>query len=163
MRWLEASASRVVRQAPDQVFAFSAAIENMPCWVIGVSEPRRVSGGEFGAQSTFVSKYTYGGRTHDIRYEVTAFDAPRCFAIRSIGGPFPFQRTVTIEPAKIGSRIENRMKAGSDSRATSVSFLLGAPLLRRLMQRRLRQELDRLRQALPEGPAPPPPHCAGPC
>ena len=137
------------------MFAFSSAVENMPCWVIGVSEPRRVSGGEFGAGSTFVSKYTYGGRTHDIRYEVTAFDAPRCFTIRSIGGPFPFQRTVTIEPAKSGSRIENRMKAGSDSRATSVSFLLGAPLLRRLMQRRLRQELDRLGKALAEGaPAP---------
>lgn len=155
MRWLEASASIVVQQAPDQVFAFSAAIENMPRWVIGVSEPRRTSGGEFRARSTFASRYTYGGRTHDISYEVTVFDAPRCFAIRSIGGPFPFERTVTIESAKSGSRVENWLKAGSDSRATSVSFLLGAPLLRRLMQRRLRQELDRLREALAEeAPAP---------
>ena len=150
MRWLEASASIVVQEPPDQVFAFSAAIENMPRWVIGVSEPRRTSGGEFGARSTFASQYTYGGRTHDINYEVTAFDAPRCFAIRSIGGPFPFERTVTIESANSGSRVENWLKAGSDGRATSVSFLLGAPLLRRLMQRRLRQELDRLRKALAE-------------
>ena len=95
-----------------------------------------------------MSRYTYGGRTHDISYEVTTLDSPRCFGIKSIGGPFPFERTITIEPAKSGSRIENRIKAGSDSRATSVSFLLGAPLLRRLTQRRLRQELDRLRKAL---------------
>ena len=145
---MQASASIIIDKLIDAVFAFAANVENMDKWVIGVTEPRRTSDGAFGVGSTFFSKYTYGGKTSDINYVVTAHEPPRRHAVKATSGPFPFEGTIDLEPAGNGTKITNTIDAGSDSTATSVIFFLCGPVLRVMMRKQLRKELEGLKQIL---------------
>lgn len=131
-----------------EVWEFVSNIENMPRWVIGVSEPKRTSGGEFGVGSTFTSKYTYGGKTHRITYEVIGYAVPIFMAIRATTGPFPFQGTLHLEPAGGTTTVKNTVDAGADSVITSVIFVVFGRLIRKMMRKRLRSELEALKLTL---------------
>ena len=61
----------------ESVWEFVSNIENFGRWSEGVEEPRWTSEGERGVGSTYGSKYTYAGKTHEVEYEVTEF-APPC-------------------------------------------------------------------------------------
>jgi uncharacterized protein YndB with AHSA1/START domain len=151
MRFLEATAEIEIASSIDAVFAFAAQIEHLDRWVEGVSEPRTTSGGALGAGSTYASKYTYARRTHEVEYEVTAFDPPRAMAVRAASGPFPFEGRLELAEKGGGgaaTRVRNTIRAGSDGRMTSISFVLGGPLPRVMMRRRLRKELERLGEAV---------------
>jgi len=143
---VQASVSIIIERPIAAVFAFAANVENMDKWVVGVTEPRRTSDGQFGVGSTFFSKYTYAGKTHDINYVVTAYDPPRRQAVKSTSGPFPFVGTIELEAAGSGTKITNTIDAGSDSAATSAIFFLCGPLLRRMMRKQLRKELEELKK-----------------
>jgi hypothetical protein len=149
---MRASVSEMLDQPIEEVFAFVASVEHMGHWVNGVSEPRRTSEGPFGVGSTFASKYTYGNKTHDIAYVVTAHDPPTRHAVRSTAGPFPFEGVVTLEPVGRGTRITNTIDAGADSTFTSVIFVLFGPLVRMMMRQQLRKELQSLKAALTQDP-----------
>ena len=68
---MEASAEMMINRPIEEVWKFISNIDNMGKWVKGITEILRTSEGEFGAGSTFQSKYTYRKKAHDITYEVT--------------------------------------------------------------------------------------------
>lgn len=150
---MKASASVVIDQPIERVFAFVADVEHMDRWVDGVTEPRLTSEGPVGVGSTFVSKYTYADKTHDIAYVVTAYDPPRRHAVKSTSGPFPFEGWVDLETVAGGTYVTNTIDAGSDSPFTAIMFALLGPFLRLMMRRRLRAELELLKASL-ETPSP---------
>ena len=150
---MKASASVVIDRPIEEVFAFVADVENADRWVNGVTEPRRTSEGEFGVGATFASKYTWGNKTHDITYVVTAHDPPTRHAVKSTSGPFPFEGAIDLEAVAGGTWVTNTIDAGTDSIATSVIFALFGPLLRMSMRKRLRAELAGLKATL-EGARP---------
>lgn len=145
---MKASTSMVITRPIAEVFAFVADPLHMDRWVSGVTEPQRSSSGDLGVGSTFASKYTYAGKTHDITYIVTAYESPRRYDVKSTSGPFPFEGRLDLVPVGTGTRITNTINAGSDSRATSIMFVLFGPILRRMMRQRLHKELDMLKAVL---------------
>ena len=87
---MKASAAVTIYAPIDQVFDFIANIENNDQWINGVTEPAWTSVSVMETGATFQSMYTYGGKTHEIAYEITALETPRLMATRSTSGPFPF-------------------------------------------------------------------------
>lgn len=146
MRWLEATVKIEIRKPIDEVFGFAADATNIDRWVTGVSEPERTPDGDYSVGTTLRSKYTYGGRMHEITYEVTEYDPPRRHAMKSTSGPFPFVGTLDLGAGGEGGiRVTNTIWAGSDQWFTSVMFVTMAPLLRMMMRRQLRRELSALK------------------
>ena len=114
-----------------------------------MNEPHRTSEGEFGIGSTLASKYTYGGGTHDIEYEVTAFDPPTRYDMVSREGPFPFEGSVELAAIDEGATlIRNTIDAGADGAATKVIFAVGGPIVRYMMRKQLHGELEELKEML---------------
>ena len=139
----------VVDRPIQEVWEFVSDFKNMEGWVDGVSDLKPPEG-ELGIGSTFASKYTYGNRTHDITYEVTAFDPPLHIAMKSTSGPFPFEGTLTLEKWGDGTKVTNTIEAGSDSLFTTVTFVVLRPLIGMMMRKQLRKELRQLK-AIVEG------------
>jgi carbon monoxide dehydrogenase subunit G len=143
---MKASATTEISLPTTTVFEYVSDPHNMPAWVTGVDDvdllddPTRV-----GAR--FESDYTYGNRTVRMTYEVTAYEPDERYATRG-EGPFPFAGELTLEPTSDGTRVTNTIDAGSDGILTAVMFTVLRPVARRLMERRLREELDALRAEL---------------
>jgi uncharacterized protein YndB with AHSA1/START domain len=148
---MRASASAVIDRPVEEVYAFVTAVENLDQWVAGVTEPRRTSDGEFGVGATFSSKYTYAGNTHHVSYVVTAHDPPARHAVKATSGPFPFEGILELEPVAGRTKITHTIDAGADGVATQVVFTLCGPLLRVLMRKQLRKELEGLKALLEDG------------
>ena len=145
---MEATATILIRRDQEDVFRFVSDPVNMGSWVEGIMDPVITSGGEFGRGSTFESEYTYGGRSHHIRFVVTNYDPPRCFGTRSDEGPFPFRGALFMQKDRDGTFVSNTIEAGPDGIGTQVMFTLFGPLLRRSMRKQLRKELEVLKGVL---------------
>ena len=141
---MEATARRVVTRPIEDVWEYVSSVENMGEWVDGVSDVRREDGDDLGVGSRFSSKYTYRGETFDVDYEVTAYEPPNRLDVRSTDGPFPFAGSIRLTEVDGGTEVSNTIDAGSDGLVTSAIFAVLGPLLRRLMRRRLAEELDLL-------------------
>lgn len=131
----------------EEVFAYISDLEHMEEWVVGVEDVRLVSGEEGTEGARYESAYRYGGKVHEMAYEVTAVDPPRYFAMRG-DGPFPFEGELELEAIPGGTRVTNRLDAGADGRFTAVMFVVFGPILRLFMRRRLAAELDELRRTI---------------
>ena len=142
MKWIGASAELVMDHPVEAVWEFVSNIENFGRWAEGVEGPRWTSEGERGVGSTYESKYTYAGKTHEVEYEVTEFRAPVRFGSKTTAGPFPYQGTITIEKVDGGTKVTHDMMAGSDGAITAFMFTYLRPLLRPLMRKRLLKELQ---------------------
>ena len=145
---MKASTSITIDRPVEQAFAFVADPETMYRWVIGVTQPKRTSEGEFGLGSTFDSKYTYRGKTFDVSYLATEFEPPTRYGFKSTAGPFPSEGLIELETAGTRTRVAFTIDAGSDSVATTVIFALFGPLIRMLMRRHLHKELEALKAVL---------------
>jgi uncharacterized protein YndB with AHSA1/START domain len=144
---MQASATIDIDRPIEDVFEYVSDPYNMEAWVTGVSGVTLVDADPSRVGARFESDYTYGGRTVRMAYEVTASDPPERYATRG-EGPYPFAGELTLEPTSGGTRVTNTVGAASDGRFTSVTFTLFGPVIRRLMARRLREELVSLRSEL---------------
>jgi len=148
---MRASATIDIDRPIGDVFEYVSDPYNMETWVVGVSGVTLVDADPSRVGARFESDYTYSGRTVRMAYEVTAADPPERYATRG-EGPYPFAGELTLEPTTGGTRVTNTVDAAADGLFTSVTFTLFGPVVRRLMARRLREELTSLRSEL-EGQA----------
>jgi len=138
---LKASATVTINAPIQRVFEFVANVENMDKWVNGVTEPAWTSTQVLEVGATFESFYTYGGKTHEMTYEVTALESPTRMATRSTGGPFPFDSEIILVPVEDKTRITNTLDAKAPNSAMGVWFTLFGVLIRPFMRRQLQREL----------------------
>lgn len=138
---MKASASLTVDAPIDRVFEFVSNIENMDLWVNGVTEPEWTSESRARVGATFRSLYTYGGRTHEMGYEITALEPPTVMATRSTSGPFPFDAELTLLKVEDGTRLTNTLDAKATNLPLAVWFKVFGGLIRPFMRRQLRREL----------------------
>lgn len=150
---MKSSATLEINRPIEDVFAFVADARNMDQWVVGVSDVRLVSDRTDTVGARYESDYTYSGRTQRMTYEVTEYDAPNRYAIRG-EGPFPFAGELVLEETATGTRVTNTIDAGSDGLFTTAMFTLFAPLMRRVMARRLKEELVALQSAMESSSTP---------
>ena len=142
MKWLGVSAEYVMDHPVEAVWEFVSNEENNERWVNGVLAPRWTSDGERAVGSTYESRYEYAGKTHDVEYEVTAYDPPSVFGSRTTSGPFPYAGTIKIQAVDGGTKVTHEMMAGSDGAFTEFMFTALGWLLRPMMRKRVRKEIE---------------------
>ncbi len=146
-RSLTASAEVFVRRDVHRVWDVVSDAEKLDAWADGVRGTRWTSGLR-GVGATFESDYTCGGRTDRVTYAVVEHAPPRRLTVRATSGPYPFEGTVALEAAGGGTCVRHTVTAGTDGGCTTLLFVLFGPVLRVMMRRRLRAELERLRGVL---------------
>ena len=150
-RRIRSTAWTTIDREAEEVFAFVSDPKTMDDWVVGVGGTTLVSGDAGTEGAVYEYDYTYGGRTVPMTVELAAVEAPSRVAMRSLEGPFPFESELVLVPEDGGTRVENTIDAGSDSRFTTVLFALLSPVMRWLMRRRLDAELEDLKRLLESG------------
>jgi carbon monoxide dehydrogenase subunit G len=129
-----------IDRPPEDVYAFLADPENLPKWQHEVLEVRRESETRFTEVRTFI------GRRVESTIEVTAAEPGRELALRTAAGPVRFSIRHLLEPSGEG-RTRLRVIGESEGGAGGL-FKLGGRLLRRAVERRAREDFERLKQIL---------------
>ena len=128
-----------IERAPEDVYAFIANPENLPRWQNEVLQVRRLSDTEFIEVRTFV------GKRVESTIEVTKADPGREFALRAGAGPVHFVVRHLFEPAGEG---RTRLRVLGESEGVGGLFKLGGRLLRGAVERRARDDFERLKELL---------------
>lgn len=85
-----------------------------------------------------------------MRVEVTAIEPDARIEMVAREGPFPFRGELTLEDLGGRTRVTNAIEPGTDSWVTTALFTLLRPVMRWLMARQVRAELDGLKEILEE-------------
>ncbi len=94
--------------------------------------------------------YTYGRKTNEIVFEVTASEVPTRFAVNTVSGPYPVTADYVLTSSADGSstRVEFEMIARSDSRFTAAMFVVTGLFAKWFMRRQLNKELADLQAVM---------------
>ena len=128
-----------IERAPEDVYAFLSNPENLPKWQHEVIEVRRRSDTEFTEVRTFI------GRRMESTLQVTKAEPGREFSLRAGVGPVQFSVRHLLEPAGEG---RTRLRVLGESEGAGGIFKLGGRLLRRAIERRARDDFERLKELL---------------
>src|SRR5215211_6836225 len=148
-RPLTASGSVVIERPPEEVFAYVSDLHNLPEWAALSGEMRKETEGPPEVGARYTAELTFLGRRLVISYEVSAYEPPRLFAFRSLGGPFHDEYSYTFEEGPGG---ETRFSMTIEMRPGGFLRVTG-PLLEKMTQRYyFRKELETLKGLLePQG------------
>ncbi len=145
---MQGSAELVINKGIEDVWAYVSDFSKMGEWVEGVSDAQQVPEGDLEAGKKLKSKYSYRGKTFDVEYEVTEYGPPNRFGMKSTEGPFPFEGLIELETYAGSTRVTNTIDAGSDGLITSIIFSVFGSFVRRSMNKRMQQELEKLKSVL---------------
>ena len=129
------------------VFDFVTNVANMPRWVSGVSSAA-LRTPEMGPGARFVCRYVSSLRPNEIEIEVSAYDRPGLFGLRSARGPFDFEGTMTLQEADGATVVTNSIVADPDSVATRLAAIMFGWFVGPSMRKRLARELEALRDSI---------------
>ncbi len=137
---MELFATRLIERPAAEVADFFFDATNNPTWQRGMRRCEWVTPGPIGVGSTYVQEASFLGRTISSRFEVTEHTPGRSITIRTIESTFPIEVTRTVEPIDAASsRVTARISGGPGG-----VFRLFGPLIRRLAQRSVDADYDRL-------------------
>ena len=90
----------------DEVFAYVSEPENFPRWNSAVGTVRKTSSEEHpvGATYSMTRQLPSGQAENDL--EITTYERPREFAIRTLSGPTPFAYRYAFSPSDEGTLVE---------------------------------------------------------
>ncbi|MXV80679.1 MAG: hypothetical protein F4007_08500 [Chloroflexi bacterium] len=145
---LSASAQVTINREPTDVWAYVSDVTNQDHWVDGMSDSEVVGNGPVSRGTQIRGVYTYGGNDGPVEMTVTEFREGRELAIETSEGPFPFTGRLTLERSGPSTIVTNSMTAGSDHVVTSIMFTVLRPLMKMMMGRQMRKELDQLKAIL---------------
>jgi carbon monoxide dehydrogenase subunit G len=145
---IRASAATHIDRDVEHVFAYVSNLATYGAWVSGVEDATPLDGANGSLGDRYVFDYAYGGRTTEMTVEIAAIDPPHSVDVVALEGPFPYESTVTVEPAGDGVRVRYAIEVGSDGRFTSATFALLGPVLKRVTGRRLSKDLAHLKRIL---------------
>lgn len=146
---LEVTSSVEIDRPADEVFSFLADWTNNPAWQQGQVSCVTTSEGPIGVGSTYHQVATMMGRTIESDFEVVAHEPGRMIRITTTGGSFPITVERRVEPRGPSACTASAHVSGDPSRF----FALATPLLRRMVERSVRGDYERLRQLLESGAA----------
>lgn len=137
-----------IARAPADVFAYLTDVSKLPEWQ-GSATGAEVDGAvRQGARIR--ERRRFVGRDIRIDVEVTAYEPPRRFDVRSRGAPVSYTIRHTLEPVGAGTRLHARadVKVGAMMR-----FAAQGPL--KLAEREFRSDFERLKRILEGAPGAP--------
>ncbi len=116
---------------------------NDTAWIGGISEARRVDGGDFGVGSRVARVAHFLGKRIEYVNEVVELEPGRRLVMRSVQGPFPMRVTYDVEDADGRTRVRLRNE-GDASRV----YRFAGPLIARAVRRVTQRDLERLKRIL---------------
>ncbi|MFL5966703.1 MAG: SRPBCC family protein [Gaiellaceae bacterium] len=128
-----------IARPPDDVFALLTDIERLPEWQ--ESAITASADGELGVGTVIGEQRRFMGRDIKTTDEVTAYEPPRRFDVKSRGGPVAYEIHHVLEPDGTGTRL----RVDVDVQVGAMMRLVAqAPL--KAAERELRSDFERLKQ-----------------
>jgi carbon monoxide dehydrogenase subunit G len=135
-----------IARPPDDVFGLLTDIERLPEWQ--ESAVSASTDGELRVGSVIGEQRRFMGRDIETKDEVTAYDPPRRFDVKSRGAPVSYEIHHILEPSGTGTRL----RVDVDVRVGSMMRLVAqAPL--KVAERELRSDFERLKQLVETAPS----------
>ena len=133
-----------IDRPPEDVFALLTDIPRLPEWQR--SAVSAAAEGEVAVGTRIRETRRFLGREYRVVHEVTAYDPPHRFDIRSVEGPIPLSVRHTLEPSGGGTRLEVvgeanpkgvlRFAAGGIAKTAEAEFHRDFERLKELLERR---------------------------
>lgn len=133
------TASRTIRRPADEVFSFLADAENNPDWQRGMTSCEWITPPPVRVGSTYRQTASFLGRRVVSTFEVREFVPGRLIRFTTIESSFPIDVTRRVEPV---DDTACRVIAEISGEPPGPGFL--APLIRRIAQRSVDADYDRL-------------------
>ncbi len=130
----------------EEVFDFVSNPENDSQWIGPVESAWFASDGPVGAGSIVSSKAKFMGRSMESDSEVTVWDPPTKFGMKSAGGPVPYEQTITFTPKENGTQMDVRGHADIGG-----FFKLAEGLVGKQLNKQMKNDLNTLKSLLESG------------
>lgn len=141
---MKLTATREIARPAADVFSFFSDASNNPKWQKGQRSCVWITPPPIAVGSIYDQEARFLGRRVFTRFEVVDYHQGQVIEIQSIEGSFPIRVRRTVEPMG-----ENRCRVVADITGEPGGFFkLAAPLLRRLAQRSVDADYDRLKVLL---------------
>ena len=148
-------AAILINRPAQEVWEYVVDPANLNTWVKDVDSPGSwIDDGGPGVGSHYRLDYSYGRKTNEIIFEVTAAAPGTRFSTNTIKGPYPISVDYAFSESERESgtgestELTIVMDARSDSKFTAVLFMLTGWFAKSFMKKRLRSELSDLKQAI---------------
>lgn len=136
-----------IERPVDEVFAYVSEPENFPRWNSAVRTVRKTSSGDDPVGSTYAMTRQLPSGQAENELEVTAYERPRQFTIRTLSGPTPFVYRYALARSDGGTLLE----LDAEVELPAPAALVG-PLARRAVKRGVDENFATLKRIL-EAPA----------
>jgi uncharacterized protein YndB with AHSA1/START domain len=133
-----------IDRSPEEVFAVLTDVSRLPEWQRSVVTAEMEGPASVGAKLRETRKMM--GREGKLVSEVTEYDPPHRFSVRTIEGPIPMTVTHTLEPSGGGTRLEvvgeatpkgvMRLAAGKMQKSAEAEFRGDLERLKALLEQR---------------------------
>lgn len=157
MASLTVEASVHIDFPPDAAFSYAADPSKMNRWVSNVLEADWLGAGGFEPGAQYAIRYRWGGKEHYLVHEIVSVEPGRWFEFEAVDGPYPINGRYEFVSEDGGTRFTYRQEAMSDGPVTSFMFRFFRWLVRPMVSRQLRRDLEALAAAMkverPDRPA----------
>ena len=133
-----------VARPPAEVFARLVDLDRLPEWqesALGSSAEGPIAEG-----TRITERRRIMGRELENQLEVTAYDPPRRFALKALGGPVPF----SVDHELTENSGSTRLRVVAEAK-TGTFMKLAEPMLARTAEQELRKDFERLKDQLEAG------------
>lgn len=143
---IEFSKSFHIERPQQEVFDFMADPANDTKWRDSAVSAEWESEGPIQVGSKVKTVDKLMGREIESTAEVTAYDPPHKFGQKTIGGPMPFEFTVTLEPENSGTRLTMAGQA-----EVGGFFKLAEGLVGKQLEKQIETDFKGLKKLLEQG------------
>ena len=140
---MKVETSIVINRPLDEVFAFTADVENQPQWQSRLIEARKTSVGPIGVGTTWSSVAKFLGQRIELETVTTDYEPNRTYAAKSTSGPFPVLGRQSYEAVAGGTQIKVTLEW-----QPSGFFKVAEPLLATMLKRQTETDLINLKDLM---------------
>lgn len=145
---IEVTVTHAVTQPTATVFDYVAEPVHLPDWDVAVVDARRMFEGppKLGTRAWTMRRFP--GWQAEVVWEITAFEPPQRFELRTVSGPYPMRALYfyTATPAN-GTSIELQLEVEVENWLDGFS-----PFISMIIRQELEQSLRQLEQRLGQHP-----------
>jgi carbon monoxide dehydrogenase subunit G len=132
-----------VARTPEDVFAYLTNVSNLPSWQSGVRSAQIEDAGPPRAGARIRESRHMLGRELNTMLEITDYDPPRLFALKTLNSPVPFTVRHELEASDAGTTLT---VTGEGDAALLPGFASG--IMAHRAEKQFRKDFERLKKLL---------------